>query len=295
MSAATRIRANIITELEKGNYSFLPSVYVISFIKTYCKFLKISNSETELIIKEVKGLSNIKTEESQISSEPITKTETKINSETESFQKKRVKSFQTQNIISYSIYGALALAIIALLYITFFTGDGSTTIKFSNDDSLKLKGSADTTLISSNKNLTEYYESPDSILLEAKAIDTAWLRIVIDGEKSYQITMYPGNESSWSASKHFLLSIGKEGAIQFYRNGELLKPFGTKGAVIRNVKITIDNVASSSTPWDIGGDTTKKRIIYQRKKKEEPIEYPRLLEPSKIESSVKPFEKDEKK
>ena len=85
------------------------------------------------------------------------------------------------------------------------------------------------------------------------------------------------------AHEFFQLSIGNEGAISFKRNGVQLPSFGTKGSVIRNVKITFDKVDVSSAPWSNPKDSIVRR---PRKKVEPPKQQPfRMLEPSNMEKA----------
>jgi hypothetical protein len=46
----------------------------------------------------------------------------------------------------------------------------------------------------------------------------------------------------WSANEYFIITQGNIGAVQFSRNGKLLEPFGTKGTVVKNIKVTRDKV-----------------------------------------------------
>ena len=45
-----------------------------------------------------------------------------------------------------------------------------------------------------------------------------------------------------SANEYFIITQGNVGAVQFKRNGKLLEPFGARGSVVKNIKITKDEV-----------------------------------------------------
>lgn len=287
VSEKTKIRPHLITKLEKGDFSFLPPVYISSFLRTYGKLLEIPESEIEDAIDSLSDKPK-ETKPEKDSPKKITfddeKEETQPAPE-KPYQKQQNKNkYKSPNVVNYLIYLALGLTVVALVYITFFSEDKTNTQDFPAQSDIQ-SIEPDTTVITSDKGLKDFYAKPDSIILKAVATDTAWMSITIDGKRNEQLTMYPDMEKRWAASDYFILSIGNEGAVQFIRNGETLKPFGKKGTVVRNVKITENEVESSSKPWN---SSSKRRT----NKKEEERRMP-VLEPSKVKPSVKPFENKE--
>ena len=80
------------------------------------------------------------------------------------------------------------MTVIALVYISFFMNSHEKR-NFSGE-----KGAygPDTAIIRNHpKTLENFYAPPDSIVLEATGVDTAWLRIVIDGHQSDQLLFTP--------------------------------------------------------------------------------------------------------
>lgn len=88
----------------------------------------------------------------------------------------------------------------------------------------------------------------DSLILEAKAIESAWINVVMDRKRSEQLTLEAGKTYRWSAERLITLQLGNAGGVQFRRNGVPMEPLGKSGAVVRNVAITRDVVSSSSSP-----------------------------------------------
>jgi len=282
----TKIRQHLIEKMEEGDFSFMPPVYISSFIKTYSELLKLPRIDVDEFIASLSDTSDksksaskaIKPKKLEFSDDF---TEEKITEKP--YQKKpQPDKYKQPKLISYLIYFALGLTIIVLVYITFFSGDSNNTSDFPSQQDIQTIR-PDTTVIQSDRGLKDFYAQPDSLSLVAIANDTAWLSITIDGKMNEQLTMYPDMQMNWSAKEFFILSIGNEGAITFVRNGETLKPFGKKGSVVRNVKITATNVESSSNPWS--GTTRKTRKTEVRK----PLP---ILEPSEVQPSVKPFQKE---
>lgn len=278
ISNKTKIRHQVLTELEAGNFSFQPMVYVISFLKTYSQFLKISDEEIDDFLNILKKQANIpKPAQYQVFQA------NKTNDLIQKFNTGNYKKLfsQKSNIVNYLIYAALGLIVVSLIYVTFFSGTKDDK-KFIGEKGVY---GPDTAVIKNQRgNLENFFAPPDSIVLEAVGIDTAWIRLIIDGTQTDQVLMVPRLEKKWIAKNYFQMSIGNEGAVQFKRNGTLLPPFGTKGSIIRNVRITFDKVDVSSSPWSNPKDTTTYR---RAKKKQEAVPAPpiRLLEPSSIQKS----------
>jgi transcriptional regulator with XRE-family HTH domain len=282
----TKIRPHLIEKMENGDFAFLPPVYISSFIKTYSELLNIPKKDVQEALDSLKA-----TPEKAKSPEKTSKpkklefsddvVEEKVPEKP--YQKKQQpEKYRQPKLMSYLLYTALGLTIVALIYITFFSGDSAPNSDFPSQQDIQ-QIVPDTTVIRTNEGLRDFYAQPDSIQLEAIATDTAWLSITIDGKKNEQLTMYPDMRMSWAAYEYFILSIGNEGAVTFIRNGETLKPFGKKGSVVRNVKITATDVESSSNPWS---GTTRKT---KQKETRKPLP---ILEPSEVQPSVKPFQKE---
>ena len=279
VSDKTKIRGHILEELEAGNFSVLPPPYLISFIKTYATFLRFPEEDIEYIIEDIRSKAKISRPENYqhnlqtpVKNEPMPITPKAIG--------KRFIRFKNSNIINYLIYSAIGLMVIVIIWLTFFMGESGNN-KFSGE----LDKKPDTTVVKGvGDNLEAFFTKKDSIILEAYGKDTAWVRIVMDGQKADQVTIYPEREYQWSAIDNFLLSIGNEGAVIFKRDGVELPAFGKKGTVIRNIKITRDNIEISSAPWQTEQDSLKKKM---KKKKEKPTEEIRFLEPSNVKTDQK--------
>ncbi|MCL5991621.1 MAG: DUF4115 domain-containing protein [Bacteroidetes bacterium] len=288
VSQKLKIRHQVLKAFEEDNFSILPSVYARSSIKSYGAYLKIQPS-----------VLNSKLDELFIKEKPVYTSNganelVSIKNELQETFKKSIYKLNLSNdnkgkIVNYLIYAGIVLSLVVLIYFSIFSDSNKTGITYTNDKENTSKEDS-----SSNENqskgLLSFFEKPDSIYLEARAIDTSWLRIDIDGKKPEIIHMAPNVTKRWSAEKFFLLTVGNVGSIEFRRDGNVMKPFGTKGSVVRNVKITKTEVISSSLPWS-EADTSRfrKKII----KKEQIEPQIKMLEPSTLEP-YKPFENKKK-
>ncbi len=235
----TKIRLNVIQIIESGKFEELPPVYGISFLKTYLKFLNIPEDDYLLVIN------NLVKNETLIQNKTINQSinNLKTISGTESnyiqgfFNFSKSKSFKS----SILFYGFLIIIIFGLcltIYLLFFSLDKPSIVTLTN---ITTQGK-DTAVLGENKGLLNYFNQNDSLNLEAVAIETCWIRITIDGKTNEEFLMAPNNKKKWSAKEFFLISVGNVGAVQFTRNGRILDPFGNRGSVVKNVKITKDKV-----------------------------------------------------
>ncbi len=257
VSDKTKIRPQFISSIENDEFNVLPGVYAKSFIKTYAIFLHFGEEEiTEMINifnSKMKDFRSTKKSSNNIVESPYGDLR----------KKEKIAKYSQKTIINYIIYSTMAIALFALLYFALFTREENS----ANDNDINFTDTPDTAVIDNKNNLLSWFEKPDSLILEASATDTAWIRIEIDGKSSDQFLMYNGMSRRWAAKDFFIIGVGNVGAVQFTRNGQLLEPFGSKGSVVRNVKITADKVENSSVPWNKNPNGNKRR--YKKPQKED--------------------------
>lgn len=78
------------------------------------------------------------------------------------------------------------------------------------------------------------------LVLVIEAVDSSWVAARIDGGDIKEVFLQPGQKVIWKAADHFLVSFGNAGGVKIQFNGKSLPPFGPKGAVVKDVKITRD-------------------------------------------------------
>ena len=274
----TKIRRHVIEALERGEFAGLPKVYARSFLKSYLNFLGLSEEDIPEMMEQLAEPKGKNDDRQQQEQQPKKEEKTSTKIDMEGLKKSTISRYAQANIINLLVYVAIILACGGLIYFVFFT-DGSSDQMLDPDE---IADKPDTAVIQKKKDkglLSLFEQKPDSLTLRAVAQDSSWMRIDIDGKTSEQLLLSPGMEQTWRADKYFILTLGNAGAVQFFRNDEKLKPFGKKGTVVRNIKITEDKVVSSSEPWKSG----------QKKKKEK--KQPKRIEESKIEHEEKPIRK----
>lgn len=259
LSKRTTVRAHVIEAIESGNFTIMQEFYIKSFIKKLCKYLEIKEEidfipdefiqktkEEEPILIDEKETKAEQRKQKLNKKEPkkvTTSTQSQSNSDySEIFKKKKVKYTINSEIINYVIYSAVALfLILAIYFIFFFDSKKIFEEKQYLQDTTKIEEQADNVL-------AEFFTKTDSLTIKAVARDTAWLRIEIDGQKSEELLMYPGMERSWNAWEYVIINQGNFGAIKYYRNDEAIEISGKRGSVVKNIRITRNEIVSS-TPW----------------------------------------------
>jgi len=241
VSDAIKVRKNLLHAIENAEFEKLPSVYGKSFIKEYINFLRIPEEEYSDLLNEFIKLDSIKTKKANaaISNPNLGNLNTQ--------NKSLLSIYFNNNYVNYLIYLALGLAVIGILYFSIFYHPESE----AEQEIISNATDIDTTVISDNdeNNLFNFFDKQDSISLEVFAIDTAWIKIDMDGKIVDEALMVPNSKRIWKAKEFFKIHQGNVGALKIKRNGKLLEPFGSPGSVAKNVKVTKTSV-EKNTPWD---------------------------------------------
>lgn len=257
LSVVTKIREPYIDAIERGRYDVLPAVYVRSFIRTLGTALSVPTSEINRLMDEAFDIEAGETPErlppakaptppsQPILSDTVAKATEAVSAGvqragaavTEGFQ--RARDFVPPTVILEDrrklliIGGALAVVILSVLAWMIFSGDDTDEPELMDQTSTEITVGSDAGV------------SADSMLLTAEVVDSAWLTITMDGARTRQLVLVPGEEYEWRASKTFVLSLNNAGGVRFFRDGEALPLFGQKGQAVRRVTITRTEVVSS--------------------------------------------------
>jgi len=76
------------------------------------------------------------------------------------------------------------------------------------------------------------------LVLVIEAVEASWVSAKIDGGETKEVFLDPGEKITWKATDQFLVSLGNAGGVKVQFNGKSLPPFGPKGAVVKDVKIS---------------------------------------------------------
>lgn len=257
VSRQTNIRVNIIDALEKGKNSILPPTYLRSFSKSYWQFLRLPMEDFEKAFAE-SGIMPAQQEQSFIG--------TLINPEKEKEKEytppaplKAIESPKySPRLVSGIISAAMILILIVGVYYLFVkdivddtpVDPGTQTESTGTEDNSSDNGGA----------LLEIFDeeqSKDSIVLEVTAKNKTWFTINADGKSSESVVLEAGQSGRWTSIEYFTLSISNNGGAVFKRNGQIIPNIGKEGTIIREMKITANDITNSAMPYKDNESTEK--------------------------------------
>lgn len=243
VSRKTGIRESVLLEIESGTMPNLPTVYLRSFVKKYADFLGLSEDSYSQLTNQL----NSQHTKEQLYHKPIAKDAATIidPSDQKVFDIIKTGNYKSllsdKRLITSAMYLGASIVIILIVYFVFFSSDNNSNNSIDEIAVTDIQSDIDET---DDNNLFDYFESAgDSIVLEAFALDSAWMSITIDGKTNEEILMKPGMKKIWKAENYFTITSGNAGGVKLKRNGEELEPLGARGNVVNNVKITKDEIS----------------------------------------------------
>ena len=271
VSRQTNIRVNIIDALEKGKNSILPPTYLRSFSKSYWQFLKLPMEDFEKSFAD-SGIMPQVQEQSFIG--------TLINPEKEKEKEytpppplKTIEAPRySPRLVSGVISAAMILILVVGVYYLFVKDIVDDTPVEPGTQSEVMTQSSGSSNESGGELLSIFEDEPskDSIILEVTARNNTWFTINADGKKSEEVLLASGQSGRWTAVEYFILSISNNGGAIFKRNGQTLDNIGKEGTIIREMKITANEMLTSAMPYsDSDGNADQKKVV--EKPKTEPV------------------------
>ncbi|MCC6395602.1 MAG: DUF4115 domain-containing protein [Bacteroidetes bacterium] len=92
--------------------------------------------------------------------------------------------------------------------------------------------------------LPQAFSTRDSLVLRGNTIDSVWVQISVDALPPTEHLFPPTSGRTWKARDRFMITLGNAGGISFRLNGRDLGTFGKRGAVLRDIEITRENLKS---------------------------------------------------
>lgn len=241
ISRLTGIRTAIIEAIETGAFDIMPLVYMRSFVRRYARAVGIDERELPPLTDRAAPVSK--------PAGPMTHTTPRPSPR----NSKHTKFFLL----------ALGVAVAAVVGHFFVVSHNKTPEEIVSSGAEEMP--AETLRTESTKGLWEYFGATpsDSIRLEVVATDTVWISATLDGRRSEQLTLRPGDRRQWHAIQAIILSLGNAGGIELYRNGEKLPPLGGRGEAIRYAKITANDIILSTNSWARKRDSVLETLRHQ--------------------------------
>ncbi len=265
LAIVTKIREPYIQALERGAYDVLPAVYVRSFVRTLASALGIPLREINALMDDVFDIDESAPDRIPRSKPPeperpdLLASTVQVAGQAFSAGAQKAGKALTEGVDRLKemappsffrerpkglviIAAAIALLLVIAAAWWLFSGPSdSDSAATGPQNEIDVGGLVDS-LMEEDASLA------DSMELRVEISDTAWLTITMDGTRTQQLTLLPGEEHSWRAAERFKFSLSNAGAVRFYRNDQALPLFGQMGQAVREVVITRKEVISSTRP-----------------------------------------------
>jgi cytoskeleton protein RodZ len=250
LSAKTKISERFIEAMEKGDFSFLPMVYVRAFLRNLAGELGL---DPEVMVRQVASLSESgKTEEKVVSSvlaEESAASLTIADVRTVDGESKPVHpgsmpaSDQPKDyrMVIVSGISVLAILLIALFFILNRPKDEAPLFDagtiVEKPEPMPTAKADSSNLIPLDVQSEQAQNLEDQLNLTIQTIDTAWVRIVYQDSLVDEGMFAPGGGRNWISYNQFYLKIGNAGGVHLFLNGQDLGMAGARG---RTASLRID-------------------------------------------------------
>ncbi|NLP09761.1 DUF4115 domain-containing protein [bacterium] len=239
LSAKTKIAERFIEAMERGEFAFLPPVYVRAFLRTLSLELGL---DPEVMIRRYWSLSGQSKAEA-VEDEPAPAAPGPppgIPSGLETYalgKKEPAGREQAPGDKRALILGSMALIACVVLAVYFLLLQPAEETPLLDTGTVVEKiepgASADTTLLIP-LNETPSAEAPatEELHLAIKISDSAWVRIVYQDSLVDEGVFAPGDGRNWSSLNRFFMKIGNAGGVHLYLNNQDLGDAGVRGQVV---------------------------------------------------------------
>lgn len=233
IASKTRIDKKFIEFIEQGNFSFLPELYVKSFIREYASIVDLDPEETikkyqlakegKLISEaEKKDSSEITEEKKHIVEHPKTEAKSFVD-ESVTNQPQNQSNNKSGNLIIISS-AVLGLLLIIIVYF-FITSKNDIVIEETPFEEIV---NQDEERFEESTYGSENFSSipTDSLSLEISTKDTTWVYLILDNSTVNEFILYPNNKTVVKAKSTFEGTIGNSGSTSFKLNDRNLDFLG---------------------------------------------------------------------
>lgn len=240
ISASTRINLKFLEALETGNFPILPQTYVRAFLREYAEAVGM-NPEGVLrtydeIVRHTQGGEQ---KPGPQKPQPLTR------KNPDPGPLASVVAFARQNALFVSFVLIVSVFVVYLFRQTSDAGRATTIAETPFDRVVEENAAAlpgrDTTVV------LPAVTSPaavDSLSLIMTTTDSVWMTITLDDGPTREYLFGPNRRGRWTAKESFTLTMGNAGGATFALNGKSLGTLGRSGAVVRNVRISAENLSS---------------------------------------------------
>lgn len=256
IAAKTRIDIKFLENLENGNFVFLPELYIKAFIREYAKLVELDenitlkkfdaakrgraydelgNSEDELKkLREKEEAKPLKTQAETPVMHPTFEAYDSSNRPPETSSK---SVNQSKLLIGIAV---TVVVLVGIIYFAFIKGSSDIIVSEKPYEQVQKENEQRfvTDAVKPAASDSSYAVGTDSLSLVLDSRDTSWIKILEDGSKTVEFTLFPHSHREVRALKNYKLTIGNAGGIQLKLNNRPLNFSGTRHEV---KYITVDS------------------------------------------------------
>jgi cytoskeletal protein RodZ len=248
IAARTRIDLKFLENIESGNFAFLPELYIKAFIREYAKLVGLDEKITLKKFDAAKrgkaydelGSTEDDTKKLKIEELKQSKTQAETTTYTPTFEaydssnQKTETSFETAKKRNLLVGIAIGIGIIFIIvYFAFIKGSSDIIVSEKPYDQVQKDNeerfTAETQKPSGSD--SNFIASSDSLSLILKSNDASWIKVLVDGTKTEEFTLFPNSYKEVKALNNYQMTIGNAGAVQIKLNNKQLNFSGAKHEV----------------------------------------------------------------
>lgn len=247
LSARSRLDIKFLQSMEKGDFSFLPELYVKAFIKDYAKFVGLDVNET--IKKYEAAKKGIDYNKSKDETE-VVQTDKKEKSDVKEklYGKQQNNTIQNnqpsggfnffsdkQNVKILAIVGGVILLVIIALLI--FNSNNKPEIIVKEKPYEEVRKENQQRFVEDKKKSNTTLKKEDALILLISATDTSWIKVQSDTNEPKEFTLFPGSKININSFEKFVMIIGNSGGVSLNLDGNELNISG-KNKLVKYLLIT---------------------------------------------------------
>ena len=247
LSARSRLDIKFLQSIEKGDFSFLPELYVKAFIKDYAKFVGLDVNETIKKYEDAKkgidyNKSKDETEVVQTDKKEKSDVKEKLYGEQ---QNNTIQNNQPsggfnffsdkQNVKILAIVGGVILLVIIALLI--FNSNNKPEIIVKEKPYEEVRKDNQQRFVEDKKKSNTTLKKEDALILLISATDTSWIKVQSDTNDPKEFTLFPGSKININSFEKFVMIIGNSGGVSLNLDGNELNISG-KNKLVKYLLIT---------------------------------------------------------
>ncbi|MBP6909362.1 MAG: DUF4115 domain-containing protein [Candidatus Saccharicenans sp.] len=158
------------------------------------------------------------------------------------------QKIRLDKIFWISISAIVLIAFVFLIYLSISTSRKNVEARKANQKVEETSKVAVTEAPAPSLPVTEPVQLPveeksyQDLNLDLTFNEDCWIQVYADGQLVVDGLKLEGSKTSVKASSELIINLGNAGGLSFTLNGKTGQPFGKRGEVIKNIKITLDNL-----------------------------------------------------